>query len=92
MAKSVYDSGWATLKTMLAYKAIPLGVVFKVVNENYSSVTCSVCFERSGPRGLSGLGVREWYCSACGTDHDRDVNAAQNILRFGREALLEETF
>lgn len=79
-AKSVNDAGWGMFKSMLEYKAIRLGVDFKVVKEKYSSVTCSVCFERSGPSGLSALGVREWFCKSCGVVHDRDVNAATNIL------------
>ncbi len=83
MAKSVLDAGWGTFKSMLEYKANWLGVDFKVVNEKYSSVTCSSCFEKSGPSGLSALGVRIWECKKCDTSHDRDVNAAQNILRFG---------
>ncbi len=84
MAKSVSDAGWADFKSMLAYKAITLGVEYKEVKESFSTITCSVCLERTGPSGLSGLGVREWTCS-CGASHNRDVNAAKNILRFGRE-------
>ncbi len=85
MAKSVSDAGWADFKRMLAYKAIALGVQYKEVNESFSTVTCSVCFERTGPSGLSALGVREWTCK-CGASHNRDVNAARNILRFGHES------
>lgn len=85
-AKSVSDASWADFKTMLAYKAIALGVEYKEVKENFSTVTCSTCFERTGPSGLSALGVREWTCK-CGATHDRDVNAAKNILRFGHETL-----
>lgn len=80
MAKSVNDAGWGMLKSMLEYKAIRLGVDLKVVKENYSTVTCSACFERTGPSGLSALGVREFVCTSCGVIHDRDVNAATNIL------------
>ncbi len=80
MAKSVYDAGWSQFKTMLAYKAIRLGNVVKVVNESYSTVTCSSCDERSGPKGLAALNVRHWICLSCGVEHDRDVNAAMNIL------------
>lgn len=80
MAKSVGDNGWAMLKSMLAYKAIRLGVDYREVNEKFSTVTCSTCLQRTGPSGLSALGVREWACS-CGVHHDRDVNAAKNILR-----------
>jgi len=86
MAKSVSDAGWADFKRMLAYKAIALGVQYKEVNESFSTVTCSTCFERTGPSGLSALGVREWVCK-CGAYHNRDVNAAKNILRIGCDAL-----
>ncbi len=82
MAKSVSDAGWSDFKTMLAYKAIKLGVEMKEVNESFSTVTCSSCSQRTGPSGLSGLGVRDWVCSCCNTSHSRDVNAAKNILQF----------
>lgn len=87
MAKSTLDAGWSQLRTMLAYKAMRLGVTYCEVNESSSSVTCSTCFKRTGPSGLSALGVRVWCCSACGVGHDRDINAAHNILRLGRETL-----
>ncbi|MBP9763622.1 MAG: transposase [Candidatus Pacebacteria bacterium] len=80
LAKSVNDAGWGMLKSMLEYKAIRFGVDFKVVKEKYSTVTCSSCFERTGPSGLSALGVREFVCTSCGVIHDRDLNAATNIL------------
>ena len=88
MAKSVLDAGWGMFKSMLEYKAISLGVDYKVVDEKYSTVTCSNCFERNGPSGLSALGIRTWDCK-CGAKHLRDVNAAKNILRFadGRVSL-----
>ena len=82
MAKSVSDAGWSDFKQMLAYKAIRLGVETKEVNESYSTVTCSDCKERTGPKGLSCLSVRGWVCSCCGSSHLRDVNAAKNILQF----------
>lgn len=93
MAKSVLDSSWGMFKEMLAYKAIRLGVSFKVVNEKYSTVTCSNCFERSGPSGLSALGIRDWECPCCKKHHDRDVNAAKNILNFalGHQSQLVES-
>lgn len=85
MAKSLLDASWHQLKSMLAYKAKGLGIDFREVNESWTSVTCSCCGERSGPSGLSGLSVRGWTCSSCGTEHDRDVNAARNILRLGHQ-------
>jgi len=93
MAKSVLDAGWGAFKTMLEYKAIRLGIEFNVTNEKYSTVTCSNCLERSGPSGLGALEVREWVCSNCNCHHDRDVNAAKNILIFalGHKSPLGET-
>lgn len=88
LAKSVSDAGWGDFKTMLKYKAIALGVDYQEVKEKFSTVTCSTCLQRTGPSGLRALGVREWTCS-CGATHNRDVNAARNILRFGRESLIK---
>ena len=89
MAKSTLDAGWAMLKTMLEYKSHQAGVVFMEVNEAYSTQTCSCCgsIPASSPKGRAGLGIREWRCSDCGTNHDRDVNAARNILALGLERL-----
>lgn len=86
-AKSVYDASWGILKTMLEYKCDHAGVVFKVINEAFTTQTCSACKNRTGPKGLEGLGIREWTCSSCGVNHDRDVNAAKNILALGHERL-----
>lgn len=85
MAKSVLDAGWAMLKTMLSYKCDHAGIVFKEVNESYTTQTCSNCgaLPDSRPRGIAGLGIREWVCSECGVAHDRDINAARNILAVG---------
>ena len=87
MAKSTYDAAWGIIRHQLNYKAIRLAGVCVPVREHFSSVTCSACLVRSGPNGLSALGVRIWRCSACGVSHDRDVNAAQNILRVPCRAL-----
>lgn len=85
MAKSVLDAGWFMLKTQLEYKAIARSVVFEVVNERYSTQACSCCgsLSASSPKGRAGLRIREWTCCECGTTHDRDVNAAKNILAAG---------
>ncbi|SFH71315.1 RNA-guided endonuclease InsQ/TnpB family protein [Modicisalibacter xianhensis] len=80
MAKSVLDAGWGQLKTMLAYKCAHAGIVFKEVRESYTTRTCSTCGSLSGPQGVNGLRMRGWECVACGVTHDRDVNAARNIL------------
>jgi putative transposase len=80
MAKSVLDSGWGTLKRFLAYKCEHAARSFEVTSERNTSVICSACGARSGPRGVNGLIVRSWVCRDCGESHDRDVNAARNIL------------
>lgn len=80
MAKSVYDATWYGLKSALVTTAVKRGVDFHIVKESYSTVTCSTCKQKTGPSGLSGLSVREWKCSSCETVHNRDVNAAKNIL------------
>ncbi|MGF6757372.1 RNA-guided endonuclease InsQ/TnpB family protein [Paraburkholderia sp. GAS42] len=89
MAKSVLDAGWSAFRTMLQYKCDYAGVWFKEVDERYSTQTCSCCKRRTGPRGLQGLGIREWACLECGAYHHRDINAAQNILAAGRRRLVE---
>jgi putative transposase len=87
MAKGVYDAGWYQIKTFLSYKSLRRGGRMLEVNERNSTVTCSSCLEKTGPSGLGGLGIREWTCRGCGAIHDRDVNAAKNILRVGRYTL-----
>src|SRR6267143_876652 len=79
-AKSTYDAAWYSVRHQLHYKAQRLAGVCVSGSEYWSSQTCADCGSRTGPRGLSQLGVREWVCSACGVTHQRDVNAAQNIL------------
>jgi len=87
MAKSVADASWYRLNELLVYKALTHGMELKLkVNEAWTTQECHVCKERTGPKGIGGLGVREWVCSNCGCEHDRDVNAAINIFvnGFGR--------
>lgn len=86
MAKSTLDAGWSMFRTMLEYKCQQAGVVFEAVNESFSTQTCSSCGSVEGPKGVAGLGIREWTCS-CGAVHSRDVNAARNILRVGLDSL-----
>jgi transposase len=88
-AKSVLDAGWSAFRTMLRYKCAFAGATFVEVSEAFSTQTCSACSSRSGPKGIAGLGIREWICGECGTVHDRDVNAAKNILAAGRRRLAE---
>ena len=89
MAKSVLDAGWAMLKIQLDYKSKWMQGVFIEVNEAYSTQACSCCgtISANSPKGRAGLGIREWSCPDCGTTHDRDINAAKNILRLGHQSL-----
>jgi IS605 OrfB family transposase len=87
MAKSVLDAGWSMFRNQLRYKASRHGARYVEVDERWTSQTCSCCrvIPDSSPKGMSTLGVRHWVCSGCGASHDRDVNAALNILLVGRE-------
>ena len=78
MAKSVLDAGWSTFRAMLKYKSAG----YVEVDEKFTTQTCSQCgaLPPERPKGIAGLGIRTWQCSACGADHDRDVNCALNIL------------
>jgi putative transposase len=79
LAKSVHDAGWATFVRLLEEKAAQNGRrVVKVGRWEPTSQTCSACGRRDGPKPLR---VRVWTCGACGVIHDRDVNAARNILK-----------
>ena len=80
MAKAVHDSGWYMLKRMLQYKGEHAGRSVHIVNERFTTRACSSCGSISGPSGLRQLVVREWTCEVCGASHDRDINAARNIL------------
>ncbi len=89
MAKSVFDAGWSSLRIQLAYKAVKHGAWFEEVDERFTTQVCSNCgaMPDSRPKGITDLGIREWQCSDCGAEHDRDLNAALNILRRGRATL-----
>jgi putative transposase len=88
-AKSVLDARWRAFRTKLRYKCDDAGIWFAEVDEAFSTQTCSVCNSRTGPKGREGLGIRGWQCSLCGAIHDRDVNAAHNILAAGHRRLAE---
>jgi len=86
LAKSVHDAGWSTFTSMLEYKARLYGrEVMKIGRWEPTTQVCSACGTRDGRKPLH---VREWTCAACGTVHDRDVNAARNILALGRRERL----
>jgi putative transposase len=77
LAKSVHDAGWTAFVNMLEYKAQRYGrTLVKIGRFEPTSQTCSTCGTVDGPKPLH---VREWTCTACGTLHDRDHNAALNV-------------
>ena len=81
--KSVSSSSHGQLREMLAYKSRAGGREYIEVEPRNSTKTCSVCRGLTGPTGWGGLAVRRWVCSACGSEHDRDINAAVNTLLAG---------
>jgi IS605 OrfB family transposase len=86
LAKSVTDAGWSQLTRCIQEKAAQYGRTFaKVGRFEPTSQVCSACGVKDGPKPL---GVRQWTCPVCGTVHDRDVNAARNILALGRRERL----
>ncbi|PWU48844.1 transposase [Micromonospora globispora] len=81
LAKSVHDAGWAAFTHMLEYKAARYGRTFGRVDRFFPSTRmCSDCGRINEKLPLN---VRSWTCP-CGSTHDRDVNAAINILAAGR--------
>ena len=86
LAKSVHDAGWSAFVHMLEYKAARHGRTFaRTGRREPTTQVCSACETKDGPKPLH---VRTWTCAACGTVHDRDVNAARNILALGRRERL----
>ncbi|MEU3498848.1 RNA-guided endonuclease InsQ/TnpB family protein [Kitasatospora cineracea] len=82
LAKSVHDAGWGTFRRLIEEKAARYGRHVGIVHRSFpSSQLCSQCGHRDGPKPLN---VREWACTACGVLHDRDLNAARNILAAGQ--------
>ena len=81
--KLVNDGGISQLRNFILYKGDVHGRVIKLVASKNTTMTCSNCGALTGPTGLFGLAVRDWECSACGAQHDRDINAAKVVLNLG---------
>lgn len=81
LAQAISDVSWGSLVSMLKYKAVWHNRQIVQIDRFYpSSKTCSDCGHIMSSMDLS---IREWDCPSCGSHHDRDVNAAKNILQQG---------
>lgn len=81
LSKSISDVSWGSFVAMLDYKAEWYGRTIKKTDRWFpSSKTCSCCGEKIEKLPLN---IRNWKCSECGSEHDRDINAAINILNEG---------
>ena len=85
LSKAISDLGWRQFRTLTEAKCEKYGREFRVIDKwQPTSQRCSHCGFRGGKKELD---VREWTCLNCGTVHDRDVNAAINILEAGQSVV-----
>lgn len=84
LAKAISNASWYEFRTMLEYKCKWYGKQLIIVPPQYTSQECSNCHHSSGKKTLD---IREWTCDNCGIPHDRDINAAKNILAKGLKTL-----
>ena len=77
LARAIANQSWRELRSQLEYKCDWYGKQLVIVNPYKTSQVCSECGYDDGKHTLD---IREWTCPSCGTHHDRDINAAINIL------------
>lgn len=78
LARAIANQAWREIRCMLTYKCAWYGKTLKVVNPYKTSQICTNC---GYDDGYHALNIRQWTCPQCGVHHDRDINAAQNILQ-----------
>ena len=88
LAKAIQDASWSSFVQMLEYKCNWYGKTLIKIDQFYpSSKTCSCCGHKMDSMSLD---IRNWTCPNCGSEHDRDINAAKNILAKGFSDLTGE--
>ena len=89
LSKSIASVGWSQFLTMVQYKMERAGKYFRKISRWYpSSQTCGCCGYKN--TDVKDLGVRKWIYPKCGTWHDRDINAQQNIYKIVAKILQDE--
>jgi len=86
LAKSIADASWGEFIRQLEYKSSWYGRTFIKISPNYTSRDCNICGHRHETKMI--LSIRSWTCTQCGAIHDRDHNAAINILQKGMNDLI----
>lgn len=81
-SKNISEVSWTTFRNLLEYKASWYGRIISVIDKSFPSrQLCSACGYQN--KEVKNLGLRNWTCPICSSNHDRDLNASSNILKEG---------